>query len=73
MVSPRDRTKMRRISIDLASGETSDRGTPLQRAQILALINTDRVAHGSQPLDDRAPEETLYDRARSLGMARVDR
>jgi len=64
---------MQRISRDLASGEREDRGTPEQRRKLLELINADRIAHGLNPLDDRAPEEGIYDRARSLGMARIDR
>lgn len=73
VVSARDRAKMKRIARDLAAGENSDRGTPRQRRKLLELINADRTAHGLEPLVDRAPEEGLYDRARSLGMARVDR
>jgi hypothetical protein len=73
MVSDRDRAKMRRVASDLADGETNDRGTPAQRRLILEHINADRVRHGAEPLLDRAPEEGLYDRARSLGMARIDR
>jgi hypothetical protein len=40
---------------------------------ILERINVDRMAHGNDPFDDRAPEEGLYERAKSLGMARIDR
>ena len=72
-VSESDRAKMRRIARDLAESETDDRGTPEQRADLLALINERRREVGLAPLDDRAPEEGLYDRARSLGMARIDR
>lgn len=72
-VSESDRAKMRRIARDLAESETDDRGTPEQRADLLALINERRHEVGLAPLDDRAPEEGLYDRARSLGMARIDR
>jgi hypothetical protein len=73
MVSDRDRAKMQRLAADLASGEIDDRGTPDQRRDLLAIINADRVRHGAEPLSDRAPEEGLYERARSLGMARIDR
>jgi len=73
MVSDRDRAKMQRLSTDLADGETDDRGTPEQRRRILDSINTDRRRRGLEPLTDRAPEEGLYERARTLGMARVDR
>jgi len=73
MVSDRDRTKMQRLSIDLTDGETDDRGTPEQRRRILDSINADRRRQGLEPLTDRAPEEGLYERARTLGMARVDR
>jgi len=73
MVSDRDRTKMQRLSIDLTDGETDDRGTPEQRRRILDSINADRRRQGLEPLTDRAPEEALYERARTLGMARVDR
>lgn len=73
MVSERDRAKMRRLAWDLAAGETDDPGTPEQRQSILEHINADRVRHGVEPLVDRAPEEGLYERARSLGMARIDR
>ena len=64
---------MQRGGQDLAAGERHDRGTPEQRRRILGLINADRTDHGFEPLEDRAPEEGLYDRARSLGMARIDR
>jgi hypothetical protein len=73
MVSQRDRSKMRRLATDLAEGESDDRGTPAQRREILAHINADRLRHGADALVDRAPEEGLYDRAKSLGMARIDR
>lgn len=72
-VSESDRAKMRRIARDLAESETDDQGTPEQRADLLALINERRHEVGLEPLVDRAPEEGLYDRARSLGMARIDR
>ncbi len=68
-----DRAKMQRIARDLEVGETDDRGTSAQRADLLALINEGRVRSGAAPLDDRAPEEGLYERAKSLGMARIDR
>jgi hypothetical protein len=64
---------MARVARDLADGETDERGTPEQRRAILEEINADRIHHGIEPLDDRAPEEGLYDRAKSLGMARIDR
>ena len=73
MVSDRDKAKMRRIGRDMASGETDDRGTAAQRDAILDHINADRARHGLPALTDRAPEEGLYERARSLGMARIDR
>lgn len=73
MVSDRDRAKMRQVARDLAEGETDERGTPAQRRLTLEHINADRARHGAEPLVDRAPEEGLYDRARSLGMARIDR
>ena len=73
VVSARDKAKMQRIGRDLAAGERDDRGTPQQRRKLLEVINADRAAHGFEPFDDRAPEEGLYDRARSLGMARIDR
>ncbi len=73
MVSDADRTKMRRLARDLASGESDNRGTPEQRRRMLGTINADRRRQGLEPLIDRAPEEGLYERARSLGMARVDR
>jgi hypothetical protein len=64
---------MQRIGRDLAAGERDDQGTPEQRRKMLERINADRAAHGLEPLVDRAPEEGIYDRARSLGMARIDR
>ena len=67
MVTERDRVKMRQVGRDLAAGETAERGSPGQRQLILEHINTDRVRHGAEPLVDRAPEESLYDRAKSLG------
>lgn len=73
MVSESDKVKMRRIGRDLAGGETHDRGTAAQRNAILDRINADRAQHGLPALSDRAPEEGLYERARSLGMARIDR
>ena len=73
MVSEQDKAKMRRLASDLADGESDDRGTPDQRRLILACINADRHEQGLPKLDDRAPEEGLYERARSLGMARIDR
>jgi len=73
MVSDRDRAKMQRLTRDLAQSESDDRGTPEQRRDILETINADRSSQGREPLADRAPEEGLYERARSLGMARVDR
>jgi len=73
MVSDRDRAKMQRLARDLAESESDDRGTPEQRRYILETINADRSSQGREPLVDRAPEEGLYERARSLGMARVDR
>ena len=73
VVSERDRAKMQRIGHDLAAGQTDERGTKAQRQALLAAINADRAAHGLAPLDDRPPEEGLYVRARSLGMARIDR
>jgi hypothetical protein len=73
MVSERDRAAMQRLGRDLAASETFERGTPEQRSAILAGINERRRRAGRDPLDDRAPEEGLYDRAKSLGMARIDR
>ena len=73
VVSARDKAKMQRIGHDLAAGERDDRGAPPQRRKLLEVINADRAAHGFEPLADRAPEEGLYERARSLGMARIDR
>lgn|GEM_PF-1201540 len=73
MVSERDKEKMRRIGRDLATAETHNRGTAAQRDAILERINVDRAKHGLPGLVDRAPEEGLYERARSLGMARIDR
>jgi hypothetical protein len=73
VVSERDRAKMQRIGRDLADGQTDERGTREQRQDLLSMINADRAAHGLAPLDDRPPEEGLYARARSLGMARIDR
>ncbi len=73
VVSDQDRQKMRRLARDLADGESSSRGTAEQRRAILHHINADRLRQGREPLEDRAPEEGLYDRARSLGMARIDR
>ena len=61
------------IRAALARDETGSRGSPEQRVAILASINADRIAHGAAPLSDRAPEEGFYERARSLGMARIDR
>ena len=72
-VSASDRSKMRRLAVALAASETGDRGTPEQRRDLLELINADRALIGAPALDDRAPEEGLYDRAKSLGMARIDR
>lgn len=73
MVSQRDREKMLRVGRDLAAGESDDRGSADQRRAILAYINDDRARHGLPELADRAPEEGLYERARALGMARIDR
>ncbi len=73
MVSDRDRAKMGRLAADLSPGETHDRGTSDERRDRLDAINADRVLHGFEPLTDQAPEEGLYERARSLGMARIDR
>jgi hypothetical protein len=73
VVNARDAAKMQRIGRDLAAGETDQRGTPEQRRTLLEFINADRARHGLEPLDDRAPEEGIYGRARSLGMARIDR
>jgi len=64
---------MQRIGRDLAAGETQDRGTAAQRSAILDRVNADRARHGLPVLSDGAPEEGLYERARSLGMARIDR
>jgi hypothetical protein len=72
-VSTSDQSKMRTLAITLAESETDDRGTPEQRRALLELINLDRAGVGATALDDRAPEEGLYDRAKSLGMARIDR
>lgn len=72
-VSESDRSKMRRIAGDMEAGESDDHGTAAQRADILAVINEGRSHDGRAPLVDRAPEEGLYDRAKSLGMARIDR
>lgn len=73
MVSERDKAKMRRLADDLTDSETDDRGTPHQRRLLLEHINADRMRQGAEPLVDRAPEEGLYERAKSLGMARIDR
>lgn len=73
MVTERDRAAMRRLGESLADSETDDRGSTEQRRDLLASINERRRRNGQPPLDDRAPEEGLHDRARSLGMARVDR
>lgn len=73
MVSERDKAKMDRLGRDLAAGESNERGTPEQRRALLDHINADREQHQIPTLTDRAPEEGLYERARSLGMARVDR
>jgi hypothetical protein len=73
MVSEREKAKMRQLASDLAASETDDRGTPEQRRDILELINADRLRRGAEPLTDRAHEEGLYERAKSLGMARIDR
>jgi len=73
VVTESDRAKMRRLALDLVDGESDDRGTPEQRRRILETINADRRRQGLEPLTERAPEEGLYERARSLGMARVDR
>ena len=72
-MSASDKLKMRKLAIVLAESETDDRGTPEQRRDLLELINMDRARVGVPALDDRAPEEGLYDRAKSLGMARIDR
>ena len=72
-VSASDKLKMRKLAMALAESETDDRGTPEQRRDLLELINVDRASVGATALDDRAPEEGLYDRAKSLGMARIDR
>ena len=72
-VSASDKLKMRKLAMALAESETEDRGTPAQRRDLLELINVDRARVGATALDDRAPEEGLYDRAKSLGMARIDR
>ena len=73
MVSAHDKAKMRSIAASLTQAETTQRGTPAERRQMLDHINSDRARHGAPPLLDRAPEEGFYDRARSLGMARIDR
>lgn len=73
MVSERDKKMMELIGRDLSSSETHDRGTPRQRETTLDFINADRGRFGEQPMVDRAPEEGFYERARSLGMGRIDR
>ncbi len=73
LVSERDRAKMRTLGDDLAAGESDRRGTAAERQAILEAINADRRHAGRDPLTDKAPEEGLHERARSLGMARVDR
>ena len=73
MVSDRDKATMRLVGRDMDAGESHDRGTVEQRAAILRCINADRAKHQLPALTDRAPEEGFYERARSLGMARVDR
>ncbi len=64
---------MAAIAADLRRGQTDDRGTPEQRAAFLQVINADRIGHGIAPMTECVPEEGFYERARSLGMARVDR
>lgn len=73
MVSDRDKAKMQSLAASLRESETDRRGTSVERQQMLAYINKDRARHGAPPLIDRAPEEGFYDRAKSLGMARIDR
>jgi len=73
MVSKRDKKMMAIIGSDLSGSETDDRGTSSQRADTLDFINADRARFGVPPMVDRAPEEGFYERARSLGMGRIDR
>lgn len=73
VVSDRDRQKMSALAADLRRSETDDRGSVEWRAATLDYINADRVVMGIAPLDERAPEEGFYERARSLGMDRLDR
>jgi len=73
MVSEADRRKMRSIGRDLADSEIDDRGTHERRREFLDVVNAARRRAGRAALDDRPPEEGLYERARALGMARIDR
>jgi hypothetical protein len=73
VVTEQDRAAMRRLADALAESQTDDRGTAEQRRELLAIINEGRRRAGRPPLSDAAPEEGLHERARSLGMARIDR
>jgi hypothetical protein len=73
MVRADDERRMRRLGADLDESVVDDHGTTEERAERLEWINDGRRRIGLEPLDDRAPEEGFYDRARSLGMARTDR
>lgn len=73
VVTERDRRLMHALARDLRGSETDDRGDAEWRAAALEVINADRAKVGAPPLQDRAPEEGFYERARSLGMDRIDR
>lgn len=67
---------MERLARSLRAIEQEDPGDPEARRALLRLVNARRVADGADPLpdeDETRPEEALYRRARSLGMARTDR
>lgn len=65
MVSERDKRMMRILGEDLRRAESNDRGTPEQWAAVIAWVNRRRAKDGRPPLEDKAPEEGFYERARS--------
>ena len=75
-VSAADRARFARQVEALVEAETDDPGTPEQRRRQLELINTIRIADGSEPFpdEDQEPHEVVFHRrAKALGMARSPR
>ena len=75
-VSAADRARFERQAAALAEADTDDPGTPEERRRLLELINTIRIADGSEPFpdEDQEPYEVVFHRrAKALGMARSSR